>query len=80
MPLKLAFQRVDGYSRPEWPDGLPQKLHLDFTVTDLVEASKRAVDLGVRVFKEPVDEDGSTYQVHADPLGHPFFLVVERRA
>ena len=76
-PLKLAFQRVEGYAQPEWPNGLPQQLHLDFTVVDLMEASTRAVHLGARVLKEPVDEDGSTYQVHADPFGHPFCLVVE---
>jgi predicted enzyme related to lactoylglutathione lyase len=80
VPLKLAFQRVDGYAQPGWPDGVPQQLHLDFTVIDLMEASKRAVNLGARVLEEPVDEDGSTYQVHADPFGHPFCLVVEWQA
>jgi hypothetical protein len=79
VPFKLAFQRVDRYVQPEWPDGLPQQLHLDFTVFELTETSKRAVDLGARVLTEPVEEDGSTYQVHADPVGHPFCIVMERK-
>jgi predicted enzyme related to lactoylglutathione lyase len=77
MPFKLAFQRVDRYVSPEWPDGQPQQLHLDFTVAELAETSTRALALGARVLNEPVDEEGSTYQVHADPSGHPFCLVVE---
>jgi hypothetical protein len=77
MPFKLAFQRVDRYIPPEWPDGQPQQLHLDVTVTDLAAASIHALGLGARVLEEPVDEEGSTYQVHADPSGHPFCLVVE---
>jgi predicted enzyme related to lactoylglutathione lyase len=78
VPLKLALQRVDGYAPPEWPDGRPQQLHLDFTVLDLRVASDRAVGLGARILGDPVDEEGSTFQVHADPSGHPFCLVVER--
>jgi len=76
---KLAFQRVEEYVPPEWPDGLPQQLHLDFTVFDLAITSKRAIELGACVLKEPVEEEGCTYQVHADPSGHPFCLVVERQ-
>ena len=76
LPFKLAFQRVDRYVPPEWPDGEPQQLHVDFTVSDLVTASKHAVALGARVLEEPVDEGNSMYQVHVDPSGHPFCLVV----
>src|ERR1700722_15016537 len=69
---KLSVQRVDRYVAPEWPNGVPQQLHLDITVPDLAAASVRAGELGARVVKEPVDEGDSMYQVHLDPTGHPF--------
>jgi predicted enzyme related to lactoylglutathione lyase len=76
--LKLAFQLVVSYVPPEWPDGSPQQLHLDLTVSDLAEASHRAVLLGAVVLGEPVEEPGSIFQVRADPAGHPFCLCEER--
>jgi len=75
---KLAFQRVERYTAPGWPDGQPQQLHLDITVPDLAAASRRAVALGARVVKEPVDVGTGMYQVHLDPAGHPFCFVMER--
>ncbi len=77
VPTKLAFQRVEHYRAPEWPDGTPQQIHLDLTVTDLAAASARAVSLGARVLGDPVEEEGGRFMVHADPAGHPFCLVVE---
>jgi predicted enzyme related to lactoylglutathione lyase len=72
---KLAFQRVANFTAPVWPDGQPQQIHLDLTVTDLKSASLKAIDLGARLLGEPVDEGiYSTFQVHADPAGHPFCL------
>ena len=41
-------------------------------------ASRRAVALGARVVKEPVDVGTGMYQVHLDPAGHPFCFVMER--
>jgi predicted enzyme related to lactoylglutathione lyase len=75
--MTLSFQRVDSYRAPEWPDGMPQQLHLDLTVTDLAMASARAVALGAEVLGDPVEEEGGTFMVHADPAGHPFCFVVE---
>ena len=60
--LKLAFQRVAGHRAPEWPDGLPQQIHLDITVSDLEGASARAVALGARVLGPPV-EDGDSRNI-----------------
>ena len=77
-PLKLAFQRVDPYQAPEWPDGVPQQLHLDLTVSDLEAASRRAVSLGAAVLTGPVSERGGVFIVHADPARHPFCLFMER--
>ena len=44
--LTLAFQRAERYVAPSWPDGVPQQLHLDLTVTDMAAAHARAVQLG----------------------------------
>jgi catechol 2,3-dioxygenase-like lactoylglutathione lyase family enzyme len=70
--FKLAFQQIDDYHPPEWPDGNPQQIHLDLTAGDIEVASARAVELGARRVKGPVDADGSSYLVHLDPAGHPF--------
>lgn len=75
--MKLAFQRVAHYRAPEWPDGVPQQVHLDLTVSDLASASASAVALGAEVRGEPVREEGSVFMVHVDPAGHPFCLVVD---
>jgi predicted enzyme related to lactoylglutathione lyase len=79
LPFKLAFQYVERYTAPQWPDGEPQQLHLDLTVPDLAAASTRAVELGGRVLQQPVAEEQGAYQVHADPSGHPFCFVIDRR-
>ena len=76
--FKLAFQRAVPYSPPEWPDGRPQQLHLDLTVSDLNAAGLRAVELGAVVLSGPVEEPGCMWVVHADPAGHPFCLCEER--
>ena len=76
MDFKLAFQAVSSYRRPAWPDGAPQQVHLDLTVSDLHAASRHAVALGAHVLTGPVDEPGSVFIVHADPVGHPFCLCM----
>jgi predicted enzyme related to lactoylglutathione lyase len=75
--FKLAFQRVEPYVRPQWPEGSPQQLHLDLTVSDLGLASRSAVALGAVVLSQPVEEDNCLFLVHADPDGHPFCLCQE---
>ena len=80
LPVKLAFQAVDAYRRPEWPDGVPQQVHLDLTVPNLEAASRHAVALGAEVLTGPVDEPGSVFIVHVDPAGHPFCLCFDRSA
>jgi predicted enzyme related to lactoylglutathione lyase len=76
--FKLAFQKVSDYRPPDWPDGLPQQAHLDLTVFDLEDASRRAVSLGATVLTSTVQEPGSAFIVHADPAGHPFCLCMDR--
>jgi predicted enzyme related to lactoylglutathione lyase len=74
LPFKLAFQLVATYDPPVWPDGIPQQMHLDLTVSDLDATSLRAVALGAAVLTGPVEEPGCRWIVHADPAGHPFCL------
>jgi len=76
--VKLAFQRAEGYTPPQWPVGTPQQVHLDITVADLVDASARARALGATVLGEQTDEENCVIQVHADPVGHPFCFCRER--
>ena len=78
LPFKLAFQLATPYDPPVWPDGAPQQMHLDLTVSDLGAASLRAVELGAAVLTGPVEEPGCIWIVHADPAGHPFCLCEQR--
>lgn len=68
----LAFQRIDDYQRPTWPDGEhPQQSHLDFSVTDIDAAEPRALALGAIVHEHQPSASGS-FRVYVDPAGHPF--------
>lgn len=70
--FKLAFQLAQPYHPPQWPNGVPQQLQLDLTVSDLEAASARAESLGAAVLTGKVEEEGGMFIVHADPAGHPF--------
>ncbi len=74
----LAFQLVETYERSEWPNGTPQQVHLDLTVTNLESASTRAIELGAPVLSGPIEEPDCVFIVHADPVGHPFCLCQDR--
>ncbi|MEV7991808.1 VOC family protein [Streptomyces sp. NPDC086077] len=75
----LAFQRVDGYTPPEWPraDRNPQQFHIDFdagsTWEEVDAAEKRVLELGARVL-DAEDYETKDFRVYADPAGHPFCL------
>ena len=70
---RLAFQRVENYQVPTWPDGpTPQQLHLDFHVKDLDIGEERVLALGA--VKHSV-QPGQMFRVFLDPQGHPFCLV-----
>ncbi len=69
----LAFQRVAHYVAPTWPDGpVPQQLHLDFLVDDLLDGEARAIALGATL---AAHQPGRDFRVFLDPAGHPFCLV-----
>jgi hypothetical protein len=76
--FKLAFQKVAAYEQPDWPDGAPQQLHLDLTVSDLTAACNLAASLGAVGLTGRVEEEDCVYLVHADPAGHPFCLCEDR--
>ncbi len=70
---ELAFQRVEHWLPPRWPDPEhPEQEHLDIRVDDVDAAERAVVALGAtRV--HGVHEDG--FRVFTDPAGHPFCLV-----
>ena len=66
----LAFQAVDRYVPPRWPDpAFPQQLHLDFHVEALERAHPSVLALG------GLFDSARGWRVYADPAGHPFCLV-----
>ncbi len=69
----LAFQPVEDYRRPVWPDGVPQQSHLDLAVADLAAAEARALELGATPLTHALDPT-QPWRVYADPAGHPFCL------
>jgi catechol 2,3-dioxygenase-like lactoylglutathione lyase family enzyme len=69
----LAFQRAAAWTAPTWPDpAIPQQLHIDVAVADLEASERAALDLGAR----RLPGGGASFRVMADPVGHPFCLVV----
>ena len=78
---KLAFQQVDNLPRATWPEssGVPQQLHLDFTVpsrAELERQQQRAVALGAVILLDRSDDPDESLYVFADLAGHPFCIFV----
>ena len=72
---RIGVQLAPNHVPPDWPDGVPQQIHLDLWVEDPAAAHDIVMSLGARVFKEAEDGDSpDTFQVYADPAGHPFCL------
>ncbi|MFF0739694.1 VOC family protein [Streptomyces sp. NPDC004111] len=70
----LAFQRVEDFRAPRWPDpARPSQMHLDVLVENLDVAEEQVLAQGATLL------DGSDkpigYRVYADPVGHPFCLI-----
>ncbi len=72
---RMGIQLAPDHVRPEWPDGTPQQIHLDFYVDNVKAAHEEAMSLGAKLL-QPADDLGSTegFQVYASPAGHPFCL------
>ncbi|HEX3815365.1 MAG TPA: VOC family protein [Mycobacteriales bacterium] len=70
----LAFQRVDYYVAPRWPDpAYPAQMHFDVVFDDRAAAERRATELGATWLRPQHDEHFG--HVYADPAGHPFCLL-----
>ncbi|MET9778360.1 VOC family protein [Streptomyces sp. NPDC006367] len=70
----LAFQRVDNYQPPRWPDSArPQQFHLDLEVKDLEQAQEDVLKRGAALLD--AGDKQRSWRVFADPAGHPFCLV-----
>ena len=73
--IELAFQRVDDYRAPQWPDSEhPKQFHLDFEVDDVEAEQRRVLDLGATLEQDFIDSEGYGWRVYTDPIGHPFCL------
>jgi len=72
---RIGVQLAPDHARPEWPHGAPQQIHLDLWVDDFPAADANVRALGATVLKAAEHTDGAdTFQVYADPAGHPFCL------
>jgi anti-anti-sigma factor len=70
---QLAFQRVEKWVPPRWPDpDHPQQLHLDIRVDDIDTAEAAIIELGATRVHAPRE---TGFHVYVDPAGHPFCLV-----
>jgi hypothetical protein len=70
---RIDVQLAPNHVPPDWPDGSPpQQIHLDLYVDDMQAAHEQAIALGARLLKAA--NDSETFQVYADPAGHPFCL------
>lgn len=65
----VAFQRV-----PE-PKAVKNRVHLDLTVEDVAEATRRVEAIGGSRIGEVREMDGYRWQVMADPEGNEFCLT-----
>ena len=72
---RVGVQLAPDHVAPDWPDGTPQQIHVDLWVDDPAEAHDLVMSLGATVLKEAEESDTpDTFQVYADPAGHPFCL------
>ncbi len=73
---KMAFQKVENYQRPTWPNGpVGQQAHLDFHVTDMEKARAEVLAIGA---VQSEFQSAEHFQVFLDPEGHPFCLILKK--
>lgn len=71
---RVGVQLAPDHTPPEWPDGLPQQIHLDLHVTDAQAAHAHALALGARLLQDGNPTAPEGHRVYADPAGHPFCI------
>ena len=76
---RVGVQLAPDHQRPEWPDGVPQQIHLDLGVDDPEPSHELVMSLGATVLREPQQDGPDAFRVYADPAGHPFCLCWIRR-
>lgn len=77
--IELAFQRVEDFRPPSWPDDEhPKQYHLDFEVDEFEPEQDRLIKLGATLQKNFINDEGYGWQVYTDPIGHPFCLCRNR--
>ncbi|MFF4657579.1 VOC family protein [Streptomyces sp. NPDC001381] len=69
---QIAFQRVEGYQAPGWPDAR-KHMHLDFAVADLESAAAELLAIGAA--KPEFQPGEGKWVVFTDPEGHPFCIA-----
>jgi predicted enzyme related to lactoylglutathione lyase len=73
--IELAFNRVEDYRAPRWPDSEhPKQFHLDFEVDDIEAEQSRVLALGATLKRDSIGPDGYGFRVYTDLVGHPFCL------
>jgi hypothetical protein len=74
--LWITTVLVENHQRPTWPEGdVAKQIHLDLAVTDLADATARALELGAtRATHQPAPD---SFVVLLDPAGHPFCLTTQ---
>jgi catechol 2,3-dioxygenase-like lactoylglutathione lyase family enzyme len=72
---RVGVQLAPEHVAPDWPEGGEQQIHLDLWVDDFAESHAAVTELGATLLKsvDPEPSDDS-FQVYADPAGHPFCL------
>src|SRR5215831_12379169 len=57
--VDLAFQRVENYRPPRWPDDEhPKQYHLDFEVDDIESEQRRVIEFGATLLKDVIGPEG----------------------
>jgi catechol 2,3-dioxygenase-like lactoylglutathione lyase family enzyme len=73
---RIGVQLAPDHVPPDWPGGEPkQQIHLDLWVDDFPSSHELVMSLGANVLQEAERGEGDSFQVYADPAGHPFCLV-----
>lgn len=73
---RVAVQLAPNHQPPQWPDGTPQQIHLDLWVDDIEAAHEEVMSFGATLLQAATesDDEPDSFQVYADPAGHPFCL------
>ncbi len=77
---QISVQLAPDHVAPDWPDGSPeQQVHLDFWVDDIDAWHEKATRLGAEFLQPDQNPEAKeSFQVYADPAGHPFCFCFAR--